>query len=172
MFGSRQLLAKCITTSLSVCDVDIPKSDCIQYLGSWMGQFLSFKKHIEIKCRPAMLTFYKIKSIRYMISTEACVTLTLGLILFHLDYANAILIGFPNIDLHNMQRVQNITAKLVLGADKLTNPKQCVMQLHWLPIEARIKHKILTLIWKHLNGIATMYLQNLLTLNPCYRPGP
>ena len=118
-----------------------------------------------------MLNFYKIKSIRHMLSTKACVTLTLGLILFHLDYANAILTGLPNIDLHKMQRVQNITAKLMFRPDKLTSPKQCLMHLHWLPIEARIKHNILTLVWKCLYGIAPMYLQNLLTLNMCYRPG-
>ena len=74
-----------------------------------------------------MLNIYKIKSIRHMFSTEACVTLALGLILSLLDYANAILIGLPNINLHKMQRVQNMTAKLVLGADKLTSPKLCLM---------------------------------------------
>ena len=78
----------------------------------------------------AMLNFYKIKSIRHMLSTEPCMTLALGLILSHLDYANAILTGLPNINLHKMQRVQNMTAKLVLGADKLTSPNQCLMQLH------------------------------------------
>ena len=136
-----------------------------------MDQFLSFKKHINIKGRTAMLNFYKIKSIRHMLSTEECVTLPVGLILSHLDYANAILTGLPNIDLHKMQRVQNMTAKLMFGADKLTSPSLCLMQLHWLSIEARIKHKILTLVWKCLNGMPPMYLQNLLTINPCYRPG-
>ena len=136
-----------------------------------MDQFLSFKKHINIQCRMAMLNFYEIKSIRHILSTEACVMLILGLILSHLDYANTILTGLPNINLHKMQRVQNITAKLVLGANKLTSPKQCLMQLHWLPIEARIKYKILTLVWKCLNGMAPRYLQNLLTVNLCYRPG-
>ena len=118
-----------------------------------------------------MLNFYKIKSIRHMLSTDACVTLILGLILSHLDYANAYLTALPNIILHKMQRVQNMTAKLVLRADKLTSPNQCLMQLHWLVIEANSKHKILTLVWKCLKGMAPMYLQNLLTLNLCYRPG-
>ena len=106
-----------------------------------------------------------------MLSTEACVTLTLGLILSPLDYANAILTGLPNLNLQKMQRVQNMTAKLVLRAKKLASPNQCLMQLHWLSIEARIKHKILALVWKYLNVMAPMYLQNLPTLNPCYRPG-
>ena len=78
-----------------------------------------------------------------MLSTEECVTLTLGLILSHLDYANAILTELPNIDLQKMQRVQNMTA---LVADKLTSPNQCLMQLHRLPIEARIKPRILNLL--------------------------
>ena len=72
----------------------------------------------------AMLNFYKIISIRQILSTDACVTLALGLILSHLDYSNAILTGLPNIDLHKMQRVQNMTAKLVLGAHKLTSRDQ------------------------------------------------
>ena len=89
----------------------------------------------------------------------------------NLDYANTILTGLPNINLHKMQRVQNVTAKLVFRADKLTSPNQCLMQLQWLPLEARTKHKILTLVWKCLSGMTPMYLQNLLTLNQCYRPG-
>ena len=73
-----------------------------------MDHFLSFKKHINIKCTIAILNLYEIKSIRHTLSTEACVTLALGLILSHLDYAIAILIGLPNINLHKMQRVQNM----------------------------------------------------------------
>ena len=38
-----------------------------------------------------------------MLSTEACVTPALGLTLSHLGYANAILTGLPNINLHKMQ---------------------------------------------------------------------
>ena len=37
-----------------------------------------------------------------MLSTEGCVTLTLGLILSHLDYGNAIVTELPNIDLQKM----------------------------------------------------------------------
>ena len=67
---------------------------------------------------------------------------------------------------HKLQRVQNRAAKLVLGASKFASSKECLKSLHWLPIKQRIEHKVISLVYKSLNGDAPYYLRNLLNEAP------
>ena len=118
-----------------------------------------------------MWNLHKLKHIRKFLDQDTCHTLVCGLVLAHLDYANAILADLPNIEIAKMQRVQNIAAKLVMGADNYTSPTECRIKLHWLPIRARIKYKILLLVYKCIQGMAPTYLQELINTNTYSRVG-
>ena len=50
MFGLRQHLQKCTTNVIDINGEEIPKSDCIKYLGGWVDALLSFKTHITKQC--------------------------------------------------------------------------------------------------------------------------
>ena len=65
-----------------------------------------------------------------------------------------------------MQRVQNITAKLVLGKGKFHSSSECLQELHWLPINKLIQFKVLTLAFKCLDCAGLLYLRNLLVRFP------
>ena len=95
----------------------------------------------------------------------------LGLVITHLDYCNSILVGLPEVSMNQMQRVQNLAAKVILGKLKMESASECLMALHWLPIHSRINHKILTLVHKCIMGSAPEYLQNLLVVHIASRPG-
>ena len=69
-------------------------------------------------------------------------------------------------DTNTLQRVQNRAAKLVLREGKFASAKDCLKSLHWLPINQRIKHKVLSLVFKSLSGDAPQYLKNLLREAP------
>ena len=87
------------------------KSDCIQYLGSWIDALLSFKTCITKKCQEAMGNLVKIHYIRKYLMEEATKTILVGIVLSHLDYVNAILAGLPEFNINKMQMIENITAK-------------------------------------------------------------
>ena len=87
----------------------------------------------------------------------------------HLDYCNAVLCDLPNTDISQLQAIQNICAKLVKGATKYTSNEEVLNQLNWLPVQQRIKFKILTLVHKCINCEAPTYLQNLLIHHPGMR---
>ena len=72
--------------------------------------------------------------------------------------------GLPETSLRKLQVVQNIAAKLVLKMNKYSSATEAQRQLHWLPIKARIEFKILSLVYKCLEGTAPEYLRNLLVL--------
>ena len=94
-----------------------------------------------------------------------------GLVMAHLDYANALYFGIPDIDVKRLQRVQNIAARLVLRKTNCDSITECLGELHWLPIRAQIDFKILVLVYKCLWGNVPKYLKNLITLNPINRQG-
>ena len=159
LIGSRQQLAKCKTTSILVNDEIVLRSSIIKYLGALIDERLSFKQLINSKFRMAMWNIQKLKAIRNVLTDDACKTLISALVLLHLDYANAILIDLPEVNIKKMQIVQNMAAKLVLNCSTMESLTYSLRKLHWLPIRARIEHKCL-------NGEVPEYLSDLLSVIP------
>ncbi|KAJ8026403.1 hypothetical protein HOLleu_31207 [Holothuria leucospilota] len=124
------------------------------------------KEHITLQARSESLNLHRIRIIRNYLDHDTCRTIVQALVISHLDYANAILMGLPACDINTLQRVQNRAAKLVLRESKFAGAKVCLKSLHWLPINQRIKHKVLSLVFKSLNGDAPQYLKNLLREAP------
>ena len=73
----------------------------------------------------------RIKNIRDSLTKEANEVLVLGVIISHLDYAN----GIFKCNLKRLQRVQNVTAQLVLGQEAPQSNRNCLKSLLWLPID-------------------------------------
>ena len=165
LVGSRIQLSNCVSTDINVNGEVVKCSTCIKYLEAWMDDKLNFKTHIANKCRTAMWNLQKLKAMHDTLTEETCKTLFMGLVISHLDYANAILVGLPETDIHKLQHVQNMAAKLILNKDKQDSVTECFKKLHWLPIRTRIQFKILTLTYKCLNGQVPEYLCDLLTVN-------
>lgn len=161
--GSRQQLDKCEVEEINICGDSVVKQHCIRYLGAFLDESLSFKEHIKRKCRTAMFNYFKIKSIRQYLSSDATETLVLSLVISHLDYCNVILYGISQTELSKLQRIQNMCAKLVLNRSKFESSKQALFDLHWLPIRARINFKILVYMYNCSVGKAPTYLIDLLT---------
>ena len=94
-----------------------------------------------------------------------------ALAISHLDYANAILIDV-DITVKNLQRVQNIADRLVLGnKSSEESSKENLQKLHWLPVKFRIKFKMICLVHRCIQNQAPDYLRNLLTSLPVCRVG-
>ena len=51
---------------------------------------------------------------------------------------------------------------LVLGRYRHNNTTVCLRELHWLPVHARIDHKLFTLVYKCISGNALEYLKFLI----------
>ena len=63
LYGSRQQLLKCETTSINVNGNSIKRAECIKYLGVSLDKNLNMKKHVAGKCKTAMFNLLKIKNI-------------------------------------------------------------------------------------------------------------
>ena len=96
---------------------------------------------------------------------------SLSLVISHLDYCNAILMDLPDADISHLQRIQNICAKTVLDRDRYESSTNCLHDLHWLPIQKRIQHIVLTFVHKALNNKAPDYIKTLLREHQPRREG-
>ena len=154
MFGSRMMLTKCTTTDININGTSVKRENIIRYLGAWLDSVLSFKHHVKTKCKSAMLNLVCIKRLRPSLTVEAANILVMGLVISHLDYANSILFGVSDIMMKQLQHIQNTAAEVVLQVDKFVSPRECMKNLHWLPISKRIEQKILTVVYKCTRGLA------------------
>ena len=124
-FAARKQLPKCETTEITVDNCVIQRESVICYLGAWLDQHLSLKKHITTKCATAMFNIQCIKHIQNTLTQSTCQTLVQGLVMAHLDYANALYFGLPDIDVKKLQRVQNMAARLILRKTNSDSITEC-----------------------------------------------
>ena len=71
----------------------------VRILGAHLDTSLNFKYHCEKQAKKAMLNYLNIRNIRKLLDKSSCETLVTSLVIFHLDYCNAILYGIPEIRL-------------------------------------------------------------------------
>lgn len=79
-----------------------------------------------------------------------------------LDYCNSLYLEISQQTLSRLQLVQNATARVLCGKKKREHITPILRSLHWLPVCYRVEFKVLLLVYKSLNGLAPMYLSELL----------
>ena len=90
--------------------------------------------------------------------------LVIAFVISKLDCNNALLYKIAQYLQDKLQLVQNNAARLIAKKRRQASIEQTRKELHWLPIEFRIKYKINLLTFKCLKNIAPVYLQKLLHL--------
>ena len=162
IYGSRQQFKNLSIDSLKVNQTSVTASDFIKYLWVYLDQNLNLKKHITAKCPVASINLYRIRNILKYLTKETCTVFMLGLVLVHLDYANSLFVGLPQVDISRLQRIQNMEAKVILGRSKRDSATQCLKELHWLPVHLRIEYKLITTVYKCLHNQAPDYLKEMI----------
>jgi len=107
--------------------------------------------------------FYHIRSFRQIrpsLDDSMAASVASALISSRLDQLNSILYGTPLKHTARLQRIQHAAARVVLYQHSRTSPlssNELLKQLHWLPIEWRIRFnlpprpsKLCTLITRHI----------------------
>ncbi len=118
--------------------------------------FISF--NIATTARSCRFALYNIRKIRPFLSEQAAQLLVQALVLSRLDYCNALLAGLPACTIKPLQLIQNAAARAVFNEPKNAHVTPLFIRLHWLPIAARIRFKVLKFAYKTTTGAAPIYL--------------
>ena len=151
-------------SSLEVGTECVEPSTSARNLGVFIDETLSMQDQVNYTIKACYAQLYRISKIRPFLTEEAAAELIRSLVLSKLDYCNSLLFGLPDCQIKKMQLVQNNAARLVYRKKKADNVTPLLKRLHWLPIEARIKFKIILLAFKAINNLAPTYLKELLEL--------
>ena len=155
--------------SLQIGDTEIHHTPKVRNIGAFFDCHMTMETQVNYLCHCAFLQIKKLNSIRSYLSRETAEKLVHAFITSRLDLNNALLYGLPNCLLAKLQRVQNITARIICRTPKRQHITPVLRSLHWLPITQRIKYKIILLVFKALNGSAPLYLRELLKVREMSR---
>ncbi len=149
---------------VKLLDNDISPSDSVRNLGVVFDSDFSFHKHVSNICKSC---FYHIRDLRRIrrhlpLSTAKTISNSLLRPTSRLDYCNSLINNIAKQDLSKLQRVQNCLARVVLRAPRFSPSLPLLKQLHWLPVNYRIKFKLSTLTYRALAIHQPPYLASLL----------
>ena len=145
----------------------VQPSQTARNIGVTFDSTMSMLPHINTVCKSAFYHLRNLSRIRKFISTETAKTLVHTFISSKLDHCNSLLYNLPKYAVKKLQYVQNAAARLITFSSKFNHITPILKDLHCLPINERIKFKILILTFKALHDLSPSYIQGLISF---YRP--
>ena len=136
-------------------------SQNVRNLGVVFDRHASMETQVKSVCRSAYVQLRRLRRIKKYLPRDSLETLVHAFVSSRLDYCNALYLGIPQKQLSRLQLVQNCAARLLAGANRRDHVTPLLESLHWLPIEQRIRFKILLLVFKAVNDIGPKYLCDL-----------
>lgn len=103
-----------------------------------------------------------IANIKHLLSTEATYLLVKSLLISRLDYCNSRFIIITKDLLSKLQSVQNTEARVVTRTAKYSHITPTLKQRRWLPLQARIEYKTISLIYQCYTATSPEYRSQLL----------
>ena len=112
--------------------------------------------------------FHKLRNIAKMkkfLTIKQVETLVHALVVSSLDYCNALYFGCHQFVINQLQTIQNRACRVIFGLKKRDTVNDKLQSLHWLKVKESIEFKLLIVVFKSLNGLATAYLSELICYN-------
>jgi len=148
--------------------VSVPLRNYVKILGAVLDPRITLSQHTKAVTKSCFYHIRALKQIRGSLDDLTIRTVSTALVSSRLDCANSILYGILSKHISRLQRTQNTLARVVSGKGRTECSSFILKELHWLPIDARIKFKIAKLTFKALNTGNPPYLASLLHQhNPC-----
>ena len=152
-----------IVTSLRVGITHVKPVSVVRNLGVQFDDLSTMSNHVSKICQSASYSLYRIGKIRKLLDRSSTEKIIHAFITSHLDYCNSLLYGIDQQQLGRLQLIQNSAARMITRSKKYDHITPILINLHWLPVSARIKFKSLVITYNIIHGTAPQYLTNLVT---------
>ena len=162
--GTESMRKEIWAQSVTIADADINIVSKANNLGVILDSPFSMEHQINYIVKVTNYELCRISRMKQYMPIETLKTVVSSIVLSQLDYCNSLFVGLPGGKIEKIQKIQNRAARLVLGRSWYDNSstKDMPRTLHWLPVKARIEHKIALLCFKT-HSPAPPYLQELLS---------
>ena len=117
--------------------------------------------HINKLTSSSFNTLRNISRVRCHLDQETTKILVQALILSKLDYCNSLLLGTPQYNIAKLQRIQNMSCRMIYQLPKHSTINTYLAQLYWLKIQEQITYKVATIMYECINNIALAYLSEM-----------
>jgi len=149
--------------SLNFCGIQLEPSDHVKNLGILFDKTLSFRAHINTLVKNCYYHIRNLYAVKSFMDGRSLLLLVNSLVMSRVDYCNSLFIGLPHNTLKKLQSVLNRSARLVFSLSPRIPTTRYLIELHWLPIKARIEFKICLITFKVLKFQEPKYLFELLS---------
>ena len=95
-----------------------------------------------------------------------CYHIIHALITSRVDYCNSLLYRLPATQLNKIQHVLDAAARLLCRSPRYWHTIPFMYNLHWLPVNLRIRFKVLLFAFKAIHGVAPSYISDLILVKP------
>ena len=146
---------------ISINGTPIPLSAETRNLGVIIDKNLTMNSQIQSVVKTSNFQLKNIALIKRYLDQDCLKMLVNNLVVSRVDYCNSLYNNLPNYQLYKLQNVLNRAARLVTGHTLWDRIRitPLLIDLHWLPIKARIEFKICVLTHQALKTGEPGYLK-------------
>ena len=142
--------------------VDLHPTKSMRDLGVQIRSDTGIMDQVKTVVRSCFYQLRQLKVIKRSLNYNFLRDAAYALVLSRIDYCNSLYANSPSSMLQPMQVIINAAARIVSGRSKFHSVKDYVRDnLHWLPIQQRIKFKLCILVFKALHGMAPPYISDM-----------
>ena len=121
--------------SVDVAGARVQITDTLKNLGVTLDSRLTFNHHVSSICKSCFFHIRAFPHIRPALTQDMAKSVAVFMVGSRLDYANSLLYGTSQGNLHKLQRIQNTLAKLVCPGH--THSSDALRFLHWFPVRQK-----------------------------------
>ena len=147
------------TVNIAGTQIDVVSAGSVRSLGVLFDSSLSM--NVTALCKSIHFHLRNIGKIRHLIDTDTAKLLINSFVASRLDYCNSFLAEVPRCQVNRLQKLQNKAARIVSRTKPTCHITPVLRELHWLPVEFRIKFKVLCFAYGCKTGTAPPYITEL-----------
>ena len=162
LVGKNRDIKRLNMSTLCINGRNLDVCDAVKNLGVTLDSTLSMKEHIQQVVRTTNYHLRNIAFIKKYLDETTMKMLVQNHVITKLDYCNSLYYGMPNYLLKELQLIMNRAARLIKGVPPRERITPALIELHWLPIKARIEYKIDVMTHQALQSGKPEYLRKML----------
>ena len=138
IFGTAQQLKKINNIKIKVGEAESFPVEFIRNLGYFMDSLMKNTHHINKLTSTLYNILKKLPQTRSYLDTDTTKIIIQALVLCKLDYCNSLLLGSSELQLDKLQRIQNVTCRVIFNLNKYDYNSPQLESLHWLEVQGKM----------------------------------